>query len=51
MRVYQKRELEMLELEEDIVRTSGGMSGGGNGGGGLDEGPNIYDDVIDDMGN
>ncbi len=51
MKVYQKLELDILELEEDVVRTSGiTSSGGGNGGGGLNEDPNQYDDVIDDMG-
>lgn len=50
MKVYQKLELEILELEEDVIRTSGVSSSSGNGGGGLNEDPNQYDDVIDDMG-
>ena len=50
MKVYQKFEVEVLELEEDIVRTSGSLGGGGNEGDGLNEDPNQYDDVIDDMG-
>lgn len=51
MKVYNKFELEVLELEEDIVRTSGGLGGGGNGGDGLDESPNDHDDLVDDFGN
>ena len=49
MKVYNKFELEVLELEEDIVRTSGGLSGGGNGGDGLDEDANEHDDLVEDF--
>ncbi len=51
MKAYNKFELEVLELEEDIVRTSGGLSGGGNGGGsGINEDPNANDDLVEDFG-
>ena len=49
MKVYQKFEVEVLELEEDIVRTSGSLGGGGNGDNGLED-PNDKDDLVEDFG-
>ena len=58
MRIYTKFELEVLEIEEDVVRTSGVIGGGdssgssvggGNGDNGLED-PNKNDDIIEDWG-
>ena len=42
MKAYQKFEIEVLELEEDIVRTSGDQAP-------LDDPLSKYDDVISDF--
>ena len=52
MKLFRKLELEVLELEEDIVRTSGSIGGGessGGAGNGLED-SNKNDDIIDDWG-
>ena len=57
MKEFKKFTIEILELEEDIVRTSGISGDGGDGGDGgsgdldLDDPMNEKDDIISDFGN
>ena len=54
MKEFKKFTIEILELEEDIVRTSGISGDGGSGDSGdldLDDPINDKDDIIPDFGN